>query len=379
MRPTQKSQTTTVTQTLRIPLGEHPQHVFTAYRFVGDGTGPAVYIQAGIHGNEHPGILVAVRLIELIEGILSTHPLKGSITIVPLCNPIAQSQIAQGEILGRFDIHTGKNFNRHFPDLVNKVIDKCRATSGENIDINMVRAVLKDMLDKHTHDDLSEQMKANLFQLASQHDIVIDLHADNRSILHVYTPEHGTDITRILTAELGCNLALTGAHDSKGGLDDALNYFWSTIQSEFSLKTLPVAYTIELRGRYDIDEKLTTQDATALFNFLCRTDVLDDKVPARQNSLAVYPVSGIDSPKAPRSGALKLHRKLGDHIVEGDLIAEIMELNGADGDATIALQSVTDGILFCYSFHGVVPQGQTVYKIAGAKQLHKDSGYALEK
>ena len=360
-------------------MGEPPDHVFTVYRFVGNGTGPAVYIQAGIHGNEHPGILVAVKLIELIKGILSTHPLKGSITIVPLCNPIALSQTVQGEILGRFDIHTGKNFNRHFPDLSNKVIDKCHATRGEDIDISTVRAVLKAMLDGHTLDDPSEQMKSDLFLLASQHDIVIDLHADNRSILHVYTPEHGEDITKILTAELECNLALTGTHDSTGGLDDALNYFWSTIQCEFLLKTLPVAYTIELRGRYDISEKLTTQDATALFNFLCQTDVLDDKVPAKQNAPAVFPVSGIDSPKAPKSGVLKLHRKLGDQIVEGDLIAEIMELNGAAGDPTIELQSMTDGILFCHSFHGVVPQGQTVYKIAGAKQLHREAGYALEK
>ena len=349
------------------------------YRFVGNGGGPAVYIQSGIHGNEHPGILVAVKLIELIRGILSTHPLKGSITIVPFCNPIALSQTVQGEILGRFDIHTGKNFNRHFPDLSNKVIDKCLAIRGEDIDINTVRTVLKDMLDVQTHSDPSEQMKSNLFQLASQHDIVIDLHADNRSLLHVYTPEHGADITKVLTAELECNLALTGTHDSKGGLDDALNYFWSTIQCEFLLKTLPVAYTIELRGRYDISEKLTTQDATALFNFLCRTGVLDDIVPAKQHTPAVFPVSGIDSPKAPKSGVLKLHRKLGDHIVEGDLIAEIMELNEVAGDSTIKLQSMTDGILFCHSFHGVVPQSQTVYKIAGAKQLHKESGYALEK
>lgn len=379
MHAAQKSKNTTVAQTLKIPLGEHPESVFTVYRFVGNGAGPAVYIQAGIHGNEHPGILVAARLIELIKRYLRTHPLTGSVTIVPLCNPIALSQTVQGEILGRFDIHTGKNFNRHFPDLANKVIDKCHATRAEGIDINRVRQALKDMLDEHTPGGPSEQMKSNLFQLASQHDIVIDLHADNRSILHVYTPEHGADITKILTAELECNLALTGTHDAKGGLDDALNYFWSTVHREFSLKALPVAYTIELRGRYDINEKLTTRDAAALFNFLCRAGVLDEKVPARQNAPAVFPVSGIDSPEAPRSGVLKLHRKLGDHIEEGDLIAEIIELNDASGDSTIELQSVTDGILFCHSFHGFVPKGQTVYKIAGAKQLHKEACYALEK
>ena len=379
MQTTQKSHTTTVIQTLEVSLGEHSDHVYTVYRFVGNGTGPAVYIQSGIHGNEHPGILVAVKLIEIIKGILSTHPLKGSITIVPICNPIALSQTVQGEILGRFDIHTGKNFNRHFPDLANRVIDKCHSTCGEDIDINTVRAVLKDMLDEHTHDDPSEQMKANLFQLASQHDIVIDLHADNRSILHVYTPEHGADITRILTAELGCNLALTGTHDSNGGLDDALNYFWPAMQREFSLKTLPVAYTIELRGRYDISEELTTRDATALYHFLCRMNVIDAKVPAKKNTHEVFPVSGISLVKASKCGILKLHRTLGEHIVEGDLVAEIIELDEAAGDSTIELQSVTDGILFCHSFYGVVPQGQTVYKIAGAKQLHNEAGNALEK
>ena len=379
MRSAQKSQNTTVTQTWEIPLGENTGHVITVYRFVGNGGGPAVYIQSGIHGNEHPGILVAVKLIELIKGILSTHPLKGSITIVPLCNPIALSQTVQGEILGRFDIHTGKNFNRHFPDLSNKVIDKCHATRGEDIDISTVRAVLKAMLDGHTLDDPSEQMKSDLFQLASEHDVVIDLHADNRSILHVYTPEHGADITKILTAELECNLALTGTYDSEGGLDDALNYFWCAMQSELLLKTLPVAYTIELRGRYDISEKLTTQDATALYNFLCRMNVIDDKVPAKKYTHEVFPVNGIDLVKASKCGVLKLYRKLGEHIAEGDLIAEIMELNAVVNNSTTELRSLTDGILFCCSFHGIVPLGQTVYKIAGAKQLHKESGYVLEK
>ena len=376
--PLQPKKTTSI-QTLEMPLGERADHVITVHRFVGEGTGPNVYIQAGIHGNEHPGILVAVKLIEKIKGILSTHKLKGSITVVPVCNPIAFSQTVQGEIIGRFDVHTGKNFNRHFPNLAHKVIDKCNTTLEGDIEINTIRTVLKNLLDEHTYSDTSDQMKSNIFQLASEHDIVIDLHADNRSLLHVYTPEHGNDITEILTAELECHLALTGVRDLEGGLDDALNYFWPAMQKEFQLKTLPVAYTIELRGRYDISEKLATQDANALYNFLCRTDAIDDDVPAKQNTLAVFSINGIDSTKASRLGALKLHRKLGEHIAEGDLIAEIMELNKSAGNSAIELRSNTDGILFCHSFHGVVPPGQTVYKIAGTKQLNKEFGHTLEK
>ena len=376
------SKKTISTQTWEIPLGEDTGHVITAHRFLGNSTGPSVYIQAGIHGNEHPGILVAVKLIEKIKEILSTHTLKGSITIVPLCNPIALSQTVQGEIIGRFNMHTGKNFNRNFPDLSHKVVDKCNQTLEGDIGINAIRAVLKDMLDKHTCNDISDQMKSNVFQLASEHEIVIDLHADNRSLLHIYMPEHGTDITEILAAELDCNLAIRGFRDPEGGLDDALNYFWSVIRDKLTgcqLKMLPVAYTIELRGRYDISEILAMQDANALYNFLCRTGVIDDEVSAKQNTLAVFPVNGIDSPKASKPGVLKLHGKLGDYIAEGDLIAEIMELSEAADGTTTELRSLTDGILFCHSFHGIVPPGQTVYKIAGTKQLHNEADYALEK
>ena len=43
---------------IQIPLGENAEENIIVHRFIGNGTGPAVYIQAGIHGNEHPGILV---------------------------------------------------------------------------------------------------------------------------------------------------------------------------------------------------------------------------------------------------------------------------------------------------------------------------------
>ncbi len=379
--------------TMKIALGEDTKLDITVHRFVGSGEGPSVYIQAGLHGNEHPGIMVTARLIKKIETMLDKHKLNGTITIVPLCNPIAFSQTVQGEIVGRFDVATGKNFNRYFPDLSRKVVEKCNSTVRGDIDARAIRSVLRSILKdepKAVDKSASDRMKSQLFQLALEHDVVIDLHADNCSLLHIYTSEKETTTAEMLATELGCELLLSGVHSAEGGFDDAVNYFWSTMNNELQnckLDTLPNACTVELRGRYNISEELAAQDANGLYRFLCQINAIEctdqtscnsKSTAAGGNKTSVFPIDGIDSVQASRLGVLKLHKKLGAYVSEGDLIAEIADPNDLSDNTTVELRSATTGVLFCHSFHGVVPPGQTVYKIAGTKKLHKKSGSALE-
>ena len=367
---------------LETSLGDDERHVIRAWRYRGNGTGPNVYIQAGIHGNEQPGIVVARKLIGKLDEAAANNKLQSLVTVVPLCNPVAFSQLVHGELIGRFDIDTGENFNRAFPDLAQAVTEKCRRKQAGAIEIATIRAQLKEALQDHPKRSASDRMKSCLYQLASEHDIVIDLHADNCSLLHLYAPEHETGLTATLSAELGCELALASPRSADGGLDDALNHFWHRVRDQlphWNPQVLPVAYTVELRGRYALDEEFANRDSDALYNFLLRVGAITGRSVDKNGELSVYPVQGIDSARATELGVLKLHRNLGDRVTEGELIAEIGNFNRRASGCGTELRAGTDGILFCHSYHGVVPIGQVVYKVAGARRLHRYSAQALER
>lgn len=361
------------------------------HRFHGNGTGPSVYVQAGIHGNEHPGIVVAARLLEQIESFLDDVEFRGDLTIVPLCNPYALNQTIQQEILGRFDLDTNVNFNRGFPDLTSEIFSDCKVNS-RHLDIDLIRASVKKSREQ-TPDIFGspEELKSYLFKLALEHDLVIDLHADNCSMLHIYGPEKETPLVNKLSAAIGCELIFRGSNNPNGGFDDALNYFWSRAKAEIGLKAvsiMPAACTLELRGRYDISEDLARDDAGALIRYLHDINVIGKKASTKnpieqgcvddRSKLNVFSIDGIDSACAPKIGILKMHKALGEKITEGELVAEIADPLEISLDTTLKFYAKTNGVLFCHSFHGVVPVGQTIYKIIGSKQLHKEPSLALE-
>lgn len=85
-----------------------------AWRFVGDGQGPKVHLQAGVHADEIAGMLVLHVLMQRLHVAETQGRFKGSVTVVPQANPLGIGQFCQGRILGRYHDATGQNFNRGF-------------------------------------------------------------------------------------------------------------------------------------------------------------------------------------------------------------------------------------------------------------------------
>lgn len=71
----------------------------------GEGS-PKIMFTAGIHGDEVTGIYVAEKLIEYFN---DNGPLKGSVTIMPRCNPVATRQMS------RRAFYDDTDMNRIFP------------------------------------------------------------------------------------------------------------------------------------------------------------------------------------------------------------------------------------------------------------------------
>ena len=74
--------------------------------------GPRVYLQAGRHADEMPGVLVLLHLMGLPDQAEARGEIAGEVLLVPAANPIGLSQWAYQRPLGRMDADTLHNFNR---------------------------------------------------------------------------------------------------------------------------------------------------------------------------------------------------------------------------------------------------------------------------
>jgi predicted deacylase len=87
----------------------------------GEPGGAKAYVQAALHADELPGVLVAHHLRRELADLEAKGEVLGEVVIVPVANPIGLAQQVQRQPFGRFDLATGENFNRHYPDLVGDV------------------------------------------------------------------------------------------------------------------------------------------------------------------------------------------------------------------------------------------------------------------
>ncbi|RML30740.1 hypothetical protein APX70_07658, partial [Pseudomonas syringae pv. maculicola] len=90
------------------------------------GTGK-VYIQASLHADELPGMLVAWYLKQRLAELENAGRLLGEIVVVPVANPIGLEQVLMDTPLGRYELESGQNFNRWFSDLGAQVGDDIEA------------------------------------------------------------------------------------------------------------------------------------------------------------------------------------------------------------------------------------------------------------
>ena len=82
-----------------------------------------VYIQASLHADELPGMLVAWHLKKRLAELESAGRLHSEIVLVPVANPVGLEQVVMDIPLGRYELESGQNFNRNFLDLSTQIGD----------------------------------------------------------------------------------------------------------------------------------------------------------------------------------------------------------------------------------------------------------------
>ncbi|MBW1676091.1 MAG: succinylglutamate desuccinylase/aspartoacylase family protein [Deltaproteobacteria bacterium] len=350
----------------------------TVHRFGESGAKPKVYLQAGLHGNEHPGLLVLHHLLRNLDTLSKKGSITGQFVIVPLVNPIGLSQFIHGELVGRFDFFSGHNFNRDFPNMVDAVAARIVGQLSESAEENqaMVRKVALEILGSRKEINESAEMRRLIMLMAMDADIAIDLHADGQSLLHCYTHPCHKGLADELGAQLGAEAILLGADREAYSFDDTLNLFWVDLAERFPDKPLPpacFAATIELRGRIDVVDVLAKRDADNLIRFFMRRGAISGDpgpLPPLKTEIA-KPLNAVYHGRAPASGVAVFHKKLGDWVKSGEIVADIVDPAAEHIDqARHPVASATDGLFFSQNLVKFVRAGQTFFKIAGNRVLN---------
>jgi predicted deacylase len=341
----------------------------TSFHYGTPGTGKKVYIQASLHADEVPAMLVAHFLRKELDRLEGEDRVKGEVILVPAANPIGLSQSIQGAPFGRFDLSTGVNFNRAYKhvaeDLKASLLGKLEQDAAANV--ALIREHARRSVGDWKPADSAGALKKTLLGMAIDADIVLDLHCDNEAVMHMYAGEPLVEAVQPLSALLGAYALLVARQSGGEPFDEACSRLWWELAEQFPEAAIPpacVAVTIELRGENDVNYAYAQRDANALLQYLAHAGVLD--IPAQplpEPLCAPTPLEGVEPLSAPHSGVLVFRKKLGDQVEAGDTVAELV--NPVSGAVT-PIRPTRPGVLFASTAHRHLLRGMHVCKVAGA-------------
>ena len=336
-------------------------------------SGRKAVLQASLHADEVPGMLVAHHLRHTLQQLEEAGALRGEIVLLPAANPIGLSQWQQLAHQGRFDANSGENFNRHYADLSRQAAERAapQLTQDSTHNVAVLRQALRESLVALPVSSELQSLRKILLGLAIDADVVLDLHCDCEAVLHLYSATPLWPQAERLARHLGVSLSLLANESGDAPFDEACSQVWWRLGQIFAGRH-PVpqacfAATIEHRGYSDVGHGLAVQDAMAILAFLSERGFIDQPVseppPLRR---AARPLEGSMPLHAPHAGILVFARAPGDELRAGDLIVEVIDpLSGA----ITPLLSPVDGLLYAREHRRYAHAGLRLAKIAGEQAL----------
>lgn len=344
------------------------RHTLKVLRFGRPGASPKATIQAALHADEAPGILVAQHLRQQLAGLEAAGEMIGEVQLVPYANPIGLTQHVHGQHHGRFDVSDGVNFNRLHPELGDAAIGLLQGRLGGDaaVNVKLVREALLLAAGQLSALTPAQDLKHQLVKLAIDSDVVLDLHCDSQAVMHLYalTP-HERQATE-LGMLLGAQAVLLATESGDSPFDEACSRPWLVLQERFADAALPPACfsaTVELRGEADTSHVHATADAQAIIEFLRRQGVVAGApraLPAARCSAT--PLAGSEPLLAPRAGVVVFHAEPGDHIEAGAVVADVTD---ADTGEVIPVRACSSGVLYARIATRWATPGKRLCKIAG--------------
>jgi len=352
------------------------QKTLVGFHFGTPGARPKVYIQASLHAEELPGMLVAHHLRQQLEAAEKAEPLRGEVILVPAANPIGLSQRLDHRAMGRFEFDTAQNFNRHYPDMAAAVLTDAIPRMGVDAKANVatVRRLVGEWLTQWQPASELESQRRQLLLLSHDADLVLDLHCDTEAVMHLYSEEACWPPFEPLARLLGCQAVLLARESGGGPFDERLSGLWwqlaAALQAAGVKAPLPQACastTVELRGEADVSHEHARQDAQAILAFLAHAGVLNAGAPATLPPLPCQPtpLAGSQTLRSPVPGVLVFLVQPGATLAVGDVVAEVIDPTAPAAARVHEVRAEVAGVLYAAVRERYVVSGGEVGKIAG--------------
>jgi predicted deacylase len=343
----------------------------TLYRYGTCGAGRKVYLQAGLHADEMPGVLVLQHLMVLLDEAEARGQIAGEVLVVPAANPIGLSQWAFQRPLGRHEADSLHNFNRGYPELARLVGDRLEGalTASAEENLHLIRAAFRAALAEGCmRDDRAEQMVA-LMNWSCDADYVLDLHCDHFAVLHLYASSARPQDTDLLCRSIGAKLALI--EDLSGGhaFDEAHTVPWAQLRDRYGDRfPIPAgcfSTTLEYRGQFDVEDGVAAADAGHLMTFLAAIGVVTDRSEVPAHPAAVErPLAGAAEVFAPQGGVVTWAVPVGAEVEGGQVLAHVTD---PVSRRRLAVVSPVSGMLFRCELWRSCLRGQSLAHVAGEK------------
>ena len=373
---------TRITEHIDLPVvSAGTRRQVTLYRW-GGGLARRAYIQASLHADETPGLLVAHHLVRLLDRAAEEARIAGEIVVVPIANPIGLDQHLADVHLGRYHAESGENFNRGWPALTETVAGAVADRLGADPDANVaaIRGAIRAATLALPAAREDQALKRALFLEAGVADLVLDLHCDSEAVLHLYLGTPLWPDARDLAGDLKSHAHLLAETSGGNPFDEACSTIWWELAARFPDKAIPnacLSATVELRGGPDVDDATALADAEAIARLLTRRGFLTGEAGPVPPLLAeATPLDGVDMIEAEVAGVAVWTVAVGDRVEKGQTLGEIVDLEDAHAPRT-PIVARTSGVLFARKREKLVRPGQPVAKVAGAEPLPWRTGNLL--
>lgn len=343
-----------------------------------DGAGK-VYLQASLHADELPGMLVLHHLRGLLERAENDGRLLGEVVVVPVANPIGLDQTLLYDHLGRFEAASGENFNRRYPDFFSLTRERLATRLGEDALENrrLIRAAMAETLAENPPRTELESLRHTLVSLAFDADVVLDLHCDFEAVMHCYVETPYLEQSVPLTRYLGAETVLLARGSGGQSFDEAMSGPWWQLFEHFGGRfPIPLAClsaTVELRGKADVAHGPAAADAGQLFAFLqYRGVVAGEAPPMPAPRCEATPLAGSETLHAPQGGVVVFLRGVGERVEAGEVVVEVIDPISGRSEP---VRAGVAGCLYARENRRYATRGMDLCKIAGSVPFR--SGYLL--
>jgi predicted deacylase len=351
-----------------------------AHRFGHAGARPKAYIQAALHGDELPGILVAYHLRDRLHRLETAGCISGEICLIPVANPIGLSQDIMDHHLGRYDLAEMTNFNRGWPDFTDPLVERVGAMLGADATANttLIRKVLVELVGGMRADTENAALRCALLSRAIDADLVLDMHCDVEAVTHLYLGTPLWPDAEDLAAEVGACATLLAETSGGSPFDEACSAFWWLLRQRFPNASIPngcLSATIEYRGMRDVSDEMAAQDAAALERFLIRRGVIaGDPGPLPRLLYEPTPLGGVAMIRASCAGLLSYLVSPGSMVAADDPVARVVDpLAGTVTEVT----TPTAGLVYATAAVRLARAGELICKVAGRELLPVYEGQSL--